>query len=543
MGADVRGFYTELGVTLPDRDAPNVKVRCFTNPGAHSHDDRTPSCSVNLEHGSFYCHGCGNPGGAYDAAIAKDKTPGEAMELLRRYGFDPKDSDAWDTGRNGHGEVKATNGGGLRVTGADLSRARPPRWAWQYRILIGSLNLLMGNESVGKGTLIAWLIAGLTRGKLHGDLHGQPVGVGIIGDEDDFDDAWTPRLHAAGASLEFVKQIDRPDGGFVNVREDRDKLADVCRRHGLGVLFFDQLLDNLGAGTDDWRQKAIRDALQPLRSLARELDIATLGCLHPNKRGTTFRELMSGTVAFNAVSRSSLLLAAHPDDENTRVLVRGKGNHSRKPEPVEFRIAEHRFEANGHEFRVPLAHDFTIGDLDADELIGKDTDRDKHSSTQDALGIIEALLPKDGEWHPAKQIIEACAENGIEKHTAQRAAKRLRLAQGWTKTFPSESLWRWRDQHSDNTATPSKNDVAPVAPVAPANTPKPLLSSSDDTHDSYDLENNRDPYVVAGEKARACAKTGESVIPVELDGPPLVDGGSDDARIAELRRRYVDGEQ
>ena len=108
-------------------------------------------------------------------------------------------------------------------------------------------------------------------------------------------------------TFSLVKQIDRPDGGFVNVAEDqREKLIVVCKRHALRVLFFDQLLDNLGAGTDDWRQKAVRDALQPLRSLSRELEIASLGSLHPNKRATWFRDLVSGAPAFNAVSRSSL---------------------------------------------------------------------------------------------------------------------------------------------------------------------------------------------------------------------------------------------
>lgn len=237
---------------------------------------------------------------------------------------------------------------GLKVLAADLSRAQPPRWAWHHRLVLGYLNLLLGNEGVGKSTLVAWMIARLTRGELPGDLHGQPVSVGVIGDEDSFDGVWTPRLHAAGANLERVVQIERPDGGFVNIREDRDKLAGVITDHALGLLFFDQLLDNLGVGVDDWRQKAVREALQPLRSLARELSIATLGCLHPNKRADTFRQLVAGAPAFNSVSRSSLLLAQHPEDENLRVLVRGKGNLSQPPPAIEFQIAEHRFDANGH---------------------------------------------------------------------------------------------------------------------------------------------------------------------------------------------------
>src|ERR1039458_8889589 len=127
-----------------------------------------------------------------------------------------------------------------------------------------------------------------------GDYRDKAVGVGIIGDEDSFDQVWTPRLHAAGADLSRVVQIERPDSGFVNLKEDRDKLAAVVTDEGLGFLFLDALLDNLGVGVDDWRNKQVRDALQPARALARGLDIAVLGCLHPNKHAERFRQLVSG---------------------------------------------------------------------------------------------------------------------------------------------------------------------------------------------------------------------------------------------------------
>ena len=41
---------------------------------------------------------------------------------------------------------------GLRVLAADLSRARPPRWAWKHRIPIGYLSYLHHvNEKLGWG--------------------------------------------------------------------------------------------------------------------------------------------------------------------------------------------------------------------------------------------------------------------------------------------------------------------------------------------------------------------------------------------------------
>lgn len=382
---------------------------------------------------------------------------------------------------------------GLRITVADLARSAPPRWAWSERLVIGYMNLLIGNEGIGKSTFICWVIARLTRGELPGDLRGEPINIGILGDEDDFDGVWTPRLHAAGADLGRVVQVDRPDGGYVNLTEDREALGQVVRANRLRMIFCDQLLDNLGVGVDDWRQKAVRDALQPIRSLARELDLLALGSLHPNKRADSFRQLVSGAAAFNAVSRSSLLLAAHPDDEERRVLCRGKGNLSKNPESIEFSILEHRFEANGFKFGVPLAADFTSGVLTVEDLIGRDGAREEHSRIAEACEIIEALLPRDGQWHPAKAIKEACATDGIEDHLAKRAKERLKVEHRRTSTFPAVTEWRWPIPTQSTLGT--SVSAVPSAPTVPTGEgPKALLNGS------WNRQNSQNTHTASAER-------------------------------------------
>jgi hypothetical protein len=308
------------------------------------------------------------------------------------------------------------------------------------------------------------MIARLTLGQLDGDLKGTPVNVALVGDEDDLDSVWTPRLHAAGAELDRVCQIERPDGGLVVVREDRERLTRLVRDAGISVLYFDQLLDNLGAGVDDWRQKQLRDAIAPLRALARELEIAALGTLHPNKRGSSFRELVSGAPAFNATSRSSLLLAEHPEDESLRVLVRGKGNLSERPTPLEFEITPHTFGANGHEFSVPVASDFRPSEIDVDELIGPDAGKAaEHGQAADAREIIEVLLARDGQWHPSAQIYQACASEGISERTVKRAKQQLGIEHRRVAAFPATSSeWRW-----PATEGPDDMRAGPPAEAAP----------------------------------------------------------------------------
>ena len=86
-GADIRGFYCALGVELPDWATVEASVRCFADPDAHAHDDRDPSCSVNLTHGAWHCWGCGAKGGAYDAALRLGRGPRQAMDLLVAFGI------------------------------------------------------------------------------------------------------------------------------------------------------------------------------------------------------------------------------------------------------------------------------------------------------------------------------------------------------------------------------------------------------------------------------------------------------------------------
>jgi len=98
---DVRAFYASIGVELPARAALNAKVRCFAEPDAHQHGDRSPSCSVSLASGAWKCHGCGARGGAYDAARESGHSPRSAMDLLIAHGLaEPRPADHRPTNRH-----------------------------------------------------------------------------------------------------------------------------------------------------------------------------------------------------------------------------------------------------------------------------------------------------------------------------------------------------------------------------------------------------------------------------------------------------------
>ena len=261
--------------------------------------------------------------------------------------------------------------GGLRTRGVDWERVRPVSWLWNRRIPCGLLSLVVGVEDIGKGTLMAWIAARATRGEL--DLS-EPINVLIIGDEDSFESIWVPRMHAAGADLQRVTTLD--DGESLDdFRERADALSWTVKRDQIGFIVFDQVLDHVDGGKDGsgvYNPKHVRLALLPLRRVAGKHGIPATGLLHPVKgRPKSFRDLMAGSHQFNAVSRSSLLLAKDPADSDRRVLVRGKGNHSAVPRSFEFRLGVDSFELNGHGFEMPVVADPEEGDRSVDDLLAQ----------------------------------------------------------------------------------------------------------------------------------------------------------------------------
>lgn len=301
-------------------------------------------------------------------------TPTEGIERLRRL-----------ERRAGSGAVRR----------ADLSRVKPVQWVWRNRILVGYLSLLLGAEGIGKGTLIASVIARLTRGELPGDLEGQPAGVLLIGDEDSFDAVVVPRLHAAGADLDMVDTLDESGGESLDIGRDAERLRALVLDHGYKLIFLDALLDTLGVDVDDWRSKAVREALRPIRRIAGEVEVGILASLHPNKgQRSSFRDLVSGSHAFNASSRSSLLLAAHPDDRDRRVLVRGKGNLSAAPPAFEFAIAGCGLNINGHDFSLPVVTDEGDTDLSIEDVVKPQREAPVRSNLAEEIDAVGTFAPQ-----------------------------------------------------------------------------------------------------------------------------------------------------
>lgn len=332
------------------------------------------------------------------------------------------------------GERPESDAESFEVMDADLALARRFQFLWENRILIGYFNMMVGNEGVGKGNVAAWVAARLTRGQLSGDMFGRPRGVLVIGDEDSWNDVWVPRLAAAGADLKLCKYLPYQ----VDVTKDVPRLAKTAAKYDSALLYFDQLLDNLGI-TDSWKDKEVRDALAPLRRLARDEDVAVLASMHPNKRQGSFRDRVSGTPAFNALSRSSLYLTEHPEEDDRVCLVRPKGNYSVDPGTWEFSIEG--AEVSNGKLSLSTSRVCKEGASAMPKWVVMEGKKKAGEGT-DARAVEEALMglvPIGGET-PRKKILHQLVDGeGYSKTTVDRAKRKLGML-----SVEQKGEWYWK---------------------------------------------------------------------------------------------------
>lgn len=340
----------------------------------------------------------------------------------------------------------------LTVRATDV-RSRTIRWAWRGRVPLGYLSVLVGLEGIGKSAFVAWMAAQATRGLLDGEHQGNPASVLVIAGEDGLSDVWRPRLEVADADLDrvhFLRFESLGDGW--NVRDGAEDLREAIELTGARVVVFDALLDHFppGKGAETVNSATfVRDALGPLRDLARDLHVAVVFSMHPPKGAKTeFRDMVQTSQAFTAIARTGLLVAWHPDDEarpehdRRRVLLRGKGNIGRNPGGLAFRIEGADLEhGDGRTDSVPR-----VCEVDSCDVTLRDLAAGRGAADPDAAPVpkVEALADEmrtvlaDGEWHRAADVL-AGREYG--KATVARAKSRVGV-ETEKRGFPAVAWWR-----------------------------------------------------------------------------------------------------
>jgi AAA domain len=362
-----------------------------------------------------------------------------------------------------------------RIDDSDTGPARPTtrasqipktrlRWTWRGRLALGYLAVWCGAGDIGKSMFAAWVIKQLNYGLLPGEFEGTPQSVLIVCTEDGRDDMWRPRLEAVGANLDLVEFLNYPRAW--NLKDGISWIDNAITGADIPLTFIDALMSHMpeAIGNENTRSPTfVRAALEPFADLCKQRKVTGLFGLHPRKAGgDTFADVVQESGVFTQLPRLGLMFGYHPDDlelpqeQQRRVIVRGKGNVGRNPGALSFRIAEKFLDwgdqdPDGTADGVGYITDVQPCDVTERQLLHPKPDaRDRDVSKAQVAQEYITLALADGDWHESKPIEERLAAMDITSGSTITTAKENAGVKSRKRPGVTHGPWEWQIPHSSN---------------------------------------------------------------------------------------------
>lgn len=394
-----------------------------------------------------------------------------------------KDEYSWPTGTIGPVSKPAATAAvtnapiDLRVRLISAADIEPEKiaWAWEGRIPIGMITLIVGEGGKGKSMETTELAAGFSRGTIPGALFGTPVHVAIASAEDHWGATIVPQLIAAGADRSYIHKVEAidADGDPDDISID-GQIADLeaaCSAGNISVLIVDTVVAHIPTSSDTYKEQHVRAVLKPLSHMAERLGLSVVGVMHLNRReAKDVLTRISGSGAFGNLARSVLLFAEdpeEPEDSPVRILAHSKCNVGLKSPTLRMRITDRA--ADG---RIGMARLTLEGKsrLTTAELLTPRGEVADLSALDEASAFIEEMLDGAGEWvegewmsgRPAKLMKAEAIGRGIAWRTVERAKKALGVFVYHERGVGSDFRWSLVD--------PADRDIWPTKPVPPPQT-------------------------------------------------------------------------
>jgi hypothetical protein len=343
---------------------------------------------------------------------------------------------------------------GCELVPATKVKPEPVRWLWPHWLAMGKLHLLAGSPGTGKTTIAVSLAAAITSGAAWpDDGHAEPGDVLIWSGEDGIADTLLPRFLAAGGDprrLHFAGDVcESGRSRLFNPATDLSKLIEATRfMRELKLVVLDPVVAVITG--DSHKNSETRRDLQPVVSLAEQLDVAVLGITHLSK-GSTGRqplERVMGSIAFAAVARIVLATVKARDPQQPHRLVRAKSNLGPDRGGIEYNL----FSAPvpGHDFhaqRIDWGQCLDGSALELMAIEAPDEEAEARSEIQEFLRDLLSDGPK------AQREVRAAAEaHGYRWRTVERAKADVGVTTAKGKG-EFRSLWYWELPLEPNSAT------------------------------------------------------------------------------------------
>lgn len=294
-------------------------------------------------------------------------------------------------------------------------------WLLYPFIPFGKVTIVQGDPGEGKTTMVLQIIAKLTKGEAvlpsdsdESDLEEktmalEPVNVIYQTAEDGLGDTIKPRLLSAGADCSRVMVIDDNDQALTMMDA---RLEEAIIKTNARLVVLDPIQGFLGTAVDMHRANEIRPLMKRVAVLAEKYHCAIILIGHMNKNSngkSSYRGL--GSIDFQAVARSVLIVGRIKDEPEIRVVCHVKSSLAPEGKSIAFRLDKD----TGFEW---------IGeyDISADDLLSGDNRGQKIHAAKEFLKEILA----SGSVAQTK-VAEEAESRRIKKKTLWNAKKELEI--------------------------------------------------------------------------------------------------------------------
>ena len=287
--------------------------------------------------------------------------------------------------------------------------------------------LLDGKPDVGKSQLYLYLTACLTRGEPFftedTDLTREPGNVIIVQAEDDIEDTFLPRLHAAGADLSRVILLQStwttpPARGKTTKGKitfnDLEALHIAAKQYASKLIVLDPF-NAFVAGKGTNTSHSMRPLMENLMHLATMHACPVLVVRHISKhhRGTAL-DAGAGSHDIVAACRSLLLAARDPSVPGQFVLAHAKSNLATKGDTLTYRLV------NDPNWDAPCLAFTGYSHLTADDLASP-------KRVDQGIETAEAFLQEflSAKPRPAEDVKKAAQRCGFSRRALEAAKKNV----------------------------------------------------------------------------------------------------------------------
>jgi hypothetical protein len=358
----------------------------------------------------------------------------------------------------------------------DLRPAAQPSWLAKGRLQRGAVNLLVGDEGIGKSLLWVWITAAVTTGKPvpeYGIPDRAPARVLIAAmTEDDWSSTVCPRLAVAGADIDMVDVICTECDGSGAPAFPRDMFLIHEADPAPALIVVDAWLDTVPGGLRVRDPQDARRALHPWKELATATGAAVLLLVHTNRiQSVNARDRYGATYALRQKARVTLF--AQWDDEQGRLLVGPEKMNNGAPVPASvFAIAPipHFPPTEDDDGTVPLLTHVGDSDRTARQHVADSVDPagDEPGGNPAQRFLYDYLTNPDGEA-PAAEVIKAGKAAGFNEQELKDARRRARKPRIDSRKANFGGGWVWAlcGEGGNSGQGGSQEGIPPTSPPSP----------------------------------------------------------------------------